>query len=314
MRFAERTVAQAVALLLASGCAVAIDVGQEGTGGSASGGGASAGTSGQPTGGSCQSPAALLCPWGFAGGPCGGGLPESMDCDPTQGWICSGASPGTPGTCITPGQKLQVPGGPCGPGVPDQPPCPWNYQCDAPDMAGSVGMCVPGSCVLGDGTAPVSVASVTIDGDGPTQHYDYACASPYFYGSSLTGEAVGFPTIFGTNPRPGFEIVACKTADGNSTWGGIQMMMDLTDIGTTQRSGTVEYFGPPRPPFMGGGPWYQESATDPVTFTITELTPDSVKGSYDVMVKDIDSPYDSKHLTGTFDVCRLPFYVSLPRP
>jgi hypothetical protein len=305
-----RMLACAGALSLASGCIDGVKVGQEGQGGGASTSSSTSTSSGtasggdMPTAASCNTPRQLVCEWGVIGGPCGGSLPNAKDCDASQGWVCVGATADKEGTCQLPGNTPLNPGDACGAGVPDTGTCPWNYVCDAPIEPDGKGVCVPRNCTLGTGEDLVSAASVTIDGDGPTQHYDFACS--YNWGAKFTGEANAFVTNPGPDahqyPQPGWlYLEACQSQDGSPYKGLFWLGAPLTGPGTI-KAGQANY----QPPDSSNYVTY----FDPPTITVIEMNSDLVRGSFDLMVADPGQA--QKHLTGTFEVCRVPNHDPAP--
>ncbi|APR78065.1 Hypothetical protein A7982_03412 [Minicystis rosea] len=291
-RAAARSSALAGAILLTTGCITGVNVGQDALGGSTT----TTTTTDAPTGASCKSPAALLCPWGKAGGPCGGNKPNKKDCDSEH--VCVGATADTEGTCVLPGASLALPGDACGAGVPEARPCPWNYACDAPIAPDGVGTCAPSSCVLGDGSPIVSEASITVDGDGPTQHHDFGCS--LLWGANITGEAGAYITHHVQPPSAEWLYInGCQSPDGDEVLGSLRLMAPITGVGTTTAS-EADY----RAANAGN---YLTSAATPASVTVTAIDADRVRGSYDVTVEGL-IPGDTKHLTGTFDVCRLPYH------
>jgi hypothetical protein len=323
MHHAGTFLASAAALLLASGCVTGIDVGHDGTGGSTTttssgsgtsttggtGSGSSGGGGQMPTSNACASPGALLCPWGQAGGPCGGG---GQDCAAGSGLVCVGDSPGAPGTCAGASASILPPGGACGAGVADTSVCPWDYACNASfssDGVIGVGICVPGNCVLSVPTPFVSAASITIDGDGPTQHDDFACGAQNG-GSHYTGEANAFLTPWGSPPSPGWlNIMGCASPGGYAS--SLNFDVPLSDVGTAHM-GSVIYVPPP--PLGTYGNFETNGVVAPMTVTVTEMNADVVEGSFDVVVTAGPplTATNTRHLTGTFDVCRLPFDGTFP--
>lgn len=307
------SLAFAGSLFCVSGCLTGVKVGEDGQGGGAASStstSTSASTSASsggdmPTAMSCTSPSALLCPWGQHGGPCGGNLPFKKDCDP--GLVCVGGTADTEGTCVSPGQTLANPGDACGAAAPNPNVYPWNYECNAPIAPDGLGTIVPGHCTLGNGAPLVSTASVTIDGDGPTQHYDFACSLRW--GSLFTGEANAFFTEPGPDtgnyPQPGWlYLVGCKAETGDPYGGSIEI--GIPTAANSMMSGWVDY----RPPGLGNLLTFTSSPT----ITVTEMNSDIVRGSYDAVVQDHLPPgmNTMKHLTGTFEVCRLPNHEPYP--
>jgi hypothetical protein len=295
------------ALLLATGCLTGVDVGNEGSGGSA--GHASTGTgTGAPvppaTGLNCKSPATLLCSWGVTGGPCTGSSPNQQECGP--GGACVGATADAPGTCGGADGTVAAPRDACGAGVPSTPVCPWNYTCDAPIQPDGVGKCVPRACVLDD-IALTSEASITVDGDGPTQRFDFGSRARW--GSQFTGEAVGFATQSGSGTFDHLQIWGVVNAFGEELDGNVFLTIPLTGVGTVHEGG-VEYL--PAGAYAAGIGNYLGGGGGPTqaTFTITEITADRIRGTFsDVLVTrgfNGSGPIDPKTLSGTFDVCRLP--------
>jgi hypothetical protein len=291
-------------LLFTSGCFGGLDVGHDGQGGGSATNGpstssstSSSGSGGQaPTGSMCTSPGALLCPWGEIGGPCGSGTGQSC----TSGWVCVGEGPDVPGTCAVAGQTVSPPGGACGAAVPGTPVCTWDYTCDAPIAPDGVGNCVPKNCVLSAPAPLVSAASITIDGDGPTQHDDFACTAP-FWSSQATGEANAYSTT--VNSSIELVVVGCASSAGDVFQGSLEIVAPMTGVGTVPWA-LISYVPPPA--------LMQESGnylSDPIstTLTITEMSADRVSGSYDAVVTG-GSPMDNRHITGTFEVCHLPYH------
>jgi hypothetical protein len=212
-----------------------------------------------------------------------------------------GGGPDVPGTCLNPGQTVNSPVGACGAGVPGTPGCPWDYWCDAPITPDGVGTCVPRNCVLSAPTPFVSAASITIDGDGPTQHADFACTAP-FSGSQATGEANAYTIT--DNGTLTLVVVGCASSTGDVGQGELDFHTPLTGVGTV--SGASFNYYPPPGLHQGGN--YVSVPGDATTLTITEMSADRVSGSYDAVLGSA-SP-DIRHLTGTFEVCHLPYHAT----
>jgi hypothetical protein len=284
----RKLLASATTLLIA-GCVAGIDVGGKG-------GGSTTTADGGPLSASwCVSPSMLRCEWGTLGGPCGGGAPGSTDCQ--DNFTCVGSSPGTPGTCLNTGDpsvRLVGPGDVCGPNIYAGPVCPWNYECHLPPPDEPTANCIPRTCILEDVPPLASAASITVDGDGPTQHEDFACT--HVWGDQLTGEANAF---IGDRPagKPDvFWIVGCAADTGDATKGSMILQVPLAGVGTAAPQ-FVRYLSSDGTAYDG---------FTPASVTVTELSSTLVKGTYDVTVLQFDPPAAQKHLTGTFEVCRVP--------
>jgi len=305
---ATRMLACAGALLFASGCLTGVNVGQDGQGGHPTGTSSSSTGTGSgevATGATCTSPSALLCNWGKPGGPCGGSRPNKKDCD--TGTVCLGDTADTEGTCVFPGDVLSSPGDDCVNTTGTA--CPWDHACNSTFFPGGVGgtcAVTPTNCSLEDpGTGLVSSATITLDGDGPTQHFGYACTVSW--ASQLTGEANAFLVLPGKDT---LALLGCADPQGEETLGRIDLRVPLTTAGTTGSfSGGVDY----SPPWVGGDPvsnFMPTVGTTPI-FTLTEITAEVVRGTFDVHVTSAGAPTNpppdaQRHLTGTFDVCRVP--------
>jgi hypothetical protein len=308
---ATRALACAGALLSAAGCLTGVNVGRDGTGGypSATSGTAGAGGGVGPvaTGATCTSPSALLCRWGKLGGPCGGSRPNKKDCE--TGTVCLGDTADTEGTCVFPGDVLSSPGDNCV--NPSGTACPFDHACDSTFFPGGVGgtcSVTPTNCSLDDpGAGPVSAASITIEGDGPTRHYDFACN--WIWGTQLTGEAnvhVGH-----LEQPPSIEwlfINGCASPYGDVDLGSIDLAVPLVESGTVTM-GEISY----TVPYVNGvdpsGNFVGALGGSGLTFTVTEVTADVVRGTFDVIVENAASE-PPKHLVGAFDVCRVPDHVT----
>jgi hypothetical protein len=146
----------------------------------------------------------------------------------------------------------------------------------------------------------VSAASITIDGDGPTQHDDFLPGdNPAFWAVAFTGEASGFVWPAQIPELSNWlEIDGAASSYGDSTQGSVSIRAPLAGVGTTQ-AGTVSYS--PTAPLTGvyGG--------SSATVTVTQFGPNTLQGSFDAVVQAMPPSTGTKHLTGTFDVCHLPF-------
>jgi hypothetical protein len=257
------------------------------------------------------------------GGPCGGGLPGSKGCfDYEQ--VCVGESAGTPGTCLLApdagpvpfATELQVPGGPCDTGIDplrdgglsySTTVCPWNYMCSASPISAPTGVCVPGTCVLGDGTPPPSGASFIIDGDGPTQSFVYGSGYPTIQ-AQLTGEASATQVTVPDGGGSTLVVAAYRDPSGDSAYGVLQLVLPASQVGHVEGSITADYT-PTTDPSSDTQQDYGSAGMGAVTeVTLTEVDHTHVRGTFDLVLPNLLPSDDTKHITGSFDVCRLPNY------
>jgi hypothetical protein len=140
-------------------------------------------------------------------------------------------------------------------------------------------------------------ASISVDGDGPSNHFGAACMGSY--GAMSTTHANGY---FGFPPPnsglPGqFFVSGCAKSDAPPAFGSLSLTAPLAGLGSATM-GTASYAN-------GTDTFTTDTA---VTLTVSELDTMVVKGSYTASVSSTNNGV--KMLSGTFSVCRAPFFMA----
>jgi len=139
-------------------------------------------------------------------------------------------------------------------------------------------------------------ASITIDGDGPTNHLGAACMGSW--GASHTAYAngyLGYPGPSSGLPEQLF-VSGCVKNTTSPSFGSLSLMVPQTTVGSATM-GTASYAN-------GLDTFTTDTA---VTLMVSELDTMMVKGSYTATVSATNS--DMKMLSGTFAVCRVPDFL-----
>jgi hypothetical protein len=146
----------------------------------------------------------------------------------------------------------------------------------------------------GEGGAGCVMGSISIDGDGPTNHFNAACMG--FYGTTFTSHAngyLGYPTH--TSPDAQLYISGCPESTTPPMFGSLSLTVPQTGVGNAT-TGTASYAN-------ATGTFKTDTA---VTVMITQISSSVVQGSYTATVSSTSN--GTKMLSGTFDVCRVPNY------
>lgn len=146
----------------------------------------------------------------------------------------------------------------------------------------------------GAGAPSCTIASISVDGDGPTNHFNAACMGAY--GTSYTSHANGYLAY--TSPTSSdivLTIEGCADGMAPPMDGSLSLTIPETGVGSAV-TGTASY---------ANGVATFTTDTE-VTAMITELTSATIQGSYTATVSSTSS--GQKMLSGTFSVCRVPNY------
>lgn len=146
------------------------------------------------------------------------------------------------------------------------------------------------------GGADCVAASITIDGDGPTNHLGAACMGSW--GASHTSYAngyLGYPDPGGGLPEQLF-VSGCVNTTASPTFGSLSLMVPQTTVGSATM-GMASYAN-------GLDTFTTDTA---VTLMVSALDTMLVKGSYTATVSSTNS--GMKMLSGTFTVCRVPDFL-----
>lgn len=284
--------------LWAVACTNSIQVGNDGSGGDAtSSGGGLPGSGGQGagSGGAGASTSSATGGSGSGGGDvaqlgeqCGGFVMHPRTCG--TGLVCvTTGEPDAPGTCAMQGQTVSGVGGPCGGTVPAPAPiCQWNLVCQ-----GGSGD-TPGTCV-DPSSAGCPGAMITVEGDGPTRAYRFACKDSYGapYSSEANGH-VGYekPLSVDPNQKEQLWLSGCATANAPPLAGSISIEAPQPVVGTTT-TGNAEY---------DDGTDTYATDTD-VTVTVTSIDGTTIKGAYTANVTTVNNGV--KTISGSFAVCHV---------
>lgn len=147
----------------------------------------------------------------------------------------------------------------------------------------------------GGGGAGCTMASITIDGDGPSNHFGAACMGSYGIAYTMHANGyLGYPTQGSTVEQ--VYISGCAESTASPMDGSLYLTSPQTGIGTAM-TGTATY----------------ENSTDTfttataVTVTLTEINSVTLQGSYTATVSSMNN--GDKMLSGMFSVCRAPNYM-----
>ena len=148
----------------------------------------------------------------------------------------------------------------------------------------------------GAGGAGCVTASLSVDGDGPTNHFGAACLGSYGAAhSSHANGYLGYP-----KPNSGLAeqlfVNGCAKTDAPPLYGSLSLTAPLSGVGSATM-GTASYAN-------GTDTFTTDTA---VTLMVSEFDSMVVKGSYTATVSATNKSV--KMLSGTFAVCRLPFFL-----
>jgi len=146
----------------------------------------------------------------------------------------------------------------------------------------------------GAGAPSCTIASISVDGDGPTNHFNAACMGSY--GASYTSHANGYLAY--TSPTSSdivLTIEGCADGMAPPMDGSLSLTIPQTGVGNAVM-GTASY---------ANGVATFTTDTE-VTAMITELTSATIQGTYTATVSSMSN--GTKMLSGTFSVCRAPNY------
>ena len=146
----------------------------------------------------------------------------------------------------------------------------------------------------GAGAPSCTIASISVDGDGPTNHFNAACMGSY--GASYTSHANGYLAY--TSPTSSdivLTIEGCADGTAPPMDGSLSLTIPQTGVGNAV-TGTASY---------ANGVATFTTDTE-VTAMITELTSATIQGTYTATVSSMSN--GTKMLSGTFSVCRAPNY------
>lgn len=148
----------------------------------------------------------------------------------------------------------------------------------------------------GDAGPGCVTASISVDGDGPTNHFGAACLGSY--GAAHTAHANGYLGYPGSDAGLAEQLFVngCAKADAPPKFGSLSLTAPLSGVGSAT-TGTASY---------ANGTDTFTTATA-VTVMLSELDGAVVKGSYTATVTDANKSV--KTLSGSFSVCRLPFFL-----
>jgi len=102
---------------------------------------------------------------------------------------------------------------------------------------------------------------------------------------------IGVPQPHWTGPE-GVWIYGCATPNGSPMAGSLTLSGEQAMVGTNTMAAVT---------YDSGTDTYQNSGT--TTLTVTELTADTIAGSYDAVVTPTNGN-GTTHISGTFRVCR----------
>ena len=170
--------------------------------------------------------------------------------------------------------------------------CDWSSTCEYPPAPDAPGICVPKSCSPVSGcTSPI----VTVeDGTVPAKQFNASCQGT----ETGTGNAsaavgyIGYPAPHSTGPEDVW-IDGCLTANGNPLQGSLKIMGPQAMVGTTMLANVT---------YDDGTDTYTNAGT--ATLSVTELSSDTIRGTYDAMVQPSNGNGTVTHITGSFNVCR----------
>jgi hypothetical protein len=147
----------------------------------------------------------------------------------------------------------------------------------------------------GTGGSACALASLVVDGDGPTNHFNAACMGSY--GAMSTSHANAYLAYV----APGssdleLDISGCAEATASPTDGSLSITVSQSAVGSAT-TGMATYAN-------GTDTFTTDTA---VTVMVSELDSTLVQGSYTANVSSTNSGV--KMLSGTFSLCRVPNYT-----
>jgi hypothetical protein len=138
-----------------------------------------------------------------------------------------------------------------------------------------------------------TVASISVDGDGPTNHFNAACMGSW--GALHTSHANGYLSYPPTSSNAELVIQGCADGMAPPMDGSLQLTIPETGVGNATM-GQASY---------ANGTDTFTTATA-VTAMITEITSSTIQGSY---TANVSTPSNgARMLSGTFSVCRVADY------
>ena len=149
----------------------------------------------------------------------------------------------------------------------------------------------------GAGGASCTIASFSVDGDGPTNRFNAACMGSY--GAAYTSHANGYLAY--TSPTSQdlvLTVEGCAEGTASPMDGSLSLTIPQTGVGDTT-TGQATYAN-------GVDTFTTDTA---VTAMVTEISSAMIQGSYTATVGSTGS--GTKTLSGTFSVCRVPNYRPL---
>lgn len=160
--------------------------------------------------------------------------------------------------------------------------------------AGTGGSTSSSATTGGVGGAGCVTASISVEGDGPTNHIGAACMGSY--GAAYTSYANGYLGYPGPNSGLPEQLFVNGCVKGATMYGSLSLMAPQTTIGSATM-GTASYTN-------GTDTFTTDTA---VTLTVSEIDSMVVKGSYTATVSAANS--GERMLSGTFSVCRVPDFL-----
>jgi hypothetical protein len=148
----------------------------------------------------------------------------------------------------------------------------------------------------GAGGADCVMASISVDGDGATNHFGAACKGSY--GAAHTTHANGYLGFPGADSGLTEQVFVngCANSTAPPMFGSLSLMAPQPGVGSATM-GTASYAN-------GTDTFTTDTA---VMLTVTELDGLVVKGSYTATVSSTNNGV--KMLSGTFSVCRVPDFL-----
>ncbi len=145
----------------------------------------------------------------------------------------------------------------------------------------------------GTGGASCEMASISIDGDGPVNHFGAACMGSY--GIGFTSHANGYLAyVAHDSAELQLDISGCAESTAPPA-GSLSLTAPQTGIGSAT-TGTASYTN-------STDTFTTDTA---VTLMLTEINSVTLQGSYTATVSSANN--GTKMLSGTFSVCRAPNY------
>jgi hypothetical protein len=135
-------------------------------------------------------------------------------------------------------------------------------------------------------------ASISVDGDGPTNHFGAACMGSWGAGHTAYANGyLGYPAP-GSGDSEQLFISGCVKSTVSPSFGSLSLSVPQTTVGSVT-TGTASYAN-------GLDTFTTDTA---VTVMVTEIDSTVVKGSYTATVGSTNN--GEKMLSGTFSVCRV---------